>query len=86
MTLKQVSCIGQEHVTTLSLHNRVEWSDGQWSDEWASVYSCTNRTHIDPGYIHLGIGEATGMRLTPAEARSIAAALLAAADEMDSAS
>lgn len=40
--------------------------------------------HLDGGScVHLGHGEALGMRLTPAEARRLAVELVAVADELD---
>ncbi len=76
------ACYGPDRRVVLTLHDRAECDSGGWADEYACIYAISQRSTRDQ-YLHLGIGESAGMRLTPAEARQVAAALLASADDLD---
>ena len=76
------ACFGPARRVVLTLHDRAEFGTAGWGDEYACTYAISQRS-TRAQYLHLGMGESAGMRLTPAEARHLAAALLASADDLD---
>ncbi len=79
-------CAGQDHRVPLSLHDRerIYGEEGKagWADDYVSIYAFHHRLSR-ASYVHLGHGELAGVELTPAEARRVAAALVAAASQLD---
>lgn len=72
-------CTTGELTTPLSLHEWVRVGSA-WARETATVYPMVWPDGSHAPHVHVGQGEAAGMRLTPSEARKVARSLAAAAD------
>mgnify|MGYP001187247218 CR=1 FL=1 len=75
-------CFGPERCTPLSLEARQHNDDG-WSVKYLGVYAFRDRTYGQPAAVSISIGEDRGWHLTPTEARTLAATLVAAAEEAE---
>ncbi|HOS94069.1 MAG TPA: hypothetical protein PLQ54_12195 [Armatimonadota bacterium] len=79
----QEGCFGPSRITPLSLEERLVDDDG-CSVRYVTVYAALNRTTGAPPAVHVGLGEDRGWLMTTDEARTLAAALVAAAGEVRS--